>query len=340
MELNRSVLFGCLLLLSFPVFCQTSNTIFGAGYTAPAPINAAPGQILNLFVQGVGANLSSRVTAGGLPLPTVLAGISVQLTQTYSPQSVPVPLLAVRPVSTCPGGSLGSAPCGRFAEITVQIPYELVPVCQWGIQICPVTASPALSNSAQLIVSENGVAGGAIQINPVADQVHIANLCDIDMSGSAACASTPLITHADGSLISASNPAKLGEQVVIYALGLGATKPAAGTGQAGPSPAPVANVQEVNFQYEPNAGPSRGLPLQLTSCSTTPACPLTPVFAGLTPGFVGLYQVNFVIPTIANRVLACGPGITSNLTLTVIGLTSFDGAGICVAMPTSQARPS
>ena len=63
MQRNRSVLFGCLFLLSYTAFGQTSNTVFGAGYALPAPINAAPGQIPNLFVQGVGANLTGRVTA-------------------------------------------------------------------------------------------------------------------------------------------------------------------------------------------------------------------------------------------------------------------------------------
>jgi hypothetical protein len=189
-------------------------------------------------------------------------------------------------------------------------------------------------------------------LNPLADQVHVANLCDIDVAAPAGCIATPLITHADGTLISASSPAKPGEAVVIYALGLGATQPAAPTGEATPSPAPVAQtISEVNPDFQPNAGPSKGTPLFLTACSTTPICPLTPAFAGLTPGSVGLYQVNFVIPSSPQTVIACGPGITSNLTLTIVGATSFDGAGICVgtstegtgmalAIPSAQPAPS
>ena len=145
-----------------------------------------------------------------------------------------------------------------------------------------------------------------------------------------------MITHADGTLVSASNPATVGEEIVLYALGLGATNPAVPTGQATPSAAPAAFVSEVNIDNQANAAPSKGIPLSLTACSTTPTCPFTPVFAGLSPGSVGLYQVNFVIPSALQPMFACGPGIASNLTLTIVGLTSFDGAGICVAASTGE----
>jgi hypothetical protein len=329
--MRRLFVFGSLFLCLTAAFGQTSNTIFGAGYTLPAPINAAPGQILNLFVQGIGAGLTGGVAAPGLPLPTVLAGISVQLQQIYTPQSMAVPILAVRPASTCASGiSTGPSPCGRYTVVTVQIPYEMAPNCSVG---CPSAVS--LGNSVQLVVSENGVAGNAIELNPVLDAVHIANVCDIDTSASSACVPMPLITHADGSLISVFSPATPGEEVVVYALGLGATTPAAVTGQASPSPAvPTQAGFEMYFSYEANAGPSKGLPLGLTVCYRLPVCPqYTPVFSGLTPGYVGLYQVNYVIPQPAQRLPACGGGVASNLTLSVIGATSFDGAGICVANP-------
>src|SRR5437879_3707163 len=83
----RSLLFGSVLLFSSAGFGQTSNTVFGAGYSLPVPINAAPGQILNLFVQGIGAGVTQRAAATSLPLPTVLAGISVRLTQSVAPES-------------------------------------------------------------------------------------------------------------------------------------------------------------------------------------------------------------------------------------------------------------
>src|SRR5579884_3962464 len=91
-------------LITPVVIGQTGNSVVGSGYSLPAPISAAPGQILNLMVAGVGAGLSGRVAAHSLPLPYQLADISVQMTQTQSPKSVAVPILAVQPVSTCSGG--------------------------------------------------------------------------------------------------------------------------------------------------------------------------------------------------------------------------------------------
>lgn len=270
---------GYFLLFSSTAFAQTGNTVFGAGYSLPVPVNAAPGQILTLFVQGVGANLPQRVSATNLPLPTVLAGISVRLTQIFAPQSVAVPLLVVRPIFTCLEG-LADGTCSHYTAVTVQIPYELAPNCQSSIQVCP----SAISNAAQLTVSENGIPGGAIDLNPVADEVHLGNLCDVETSNSLTCPSTPLITHADGTLISMASPAEGGEEIVLWALGLGATTPSVATGEATPQPAPVAQGNfKLGLDFRPNAPPYRPV------CSTPAACPDEQgLFSGLTPGYAGL----------------------------------------------------
>jgi uncharacterized protein (TIGR03437 family) len=79
-----------------------------------------------------------------------------------------------------------------------------------------------------------------------------------------------------------THPAQAGDTIVIYAIGLGATNPSVLTGAAAPSTpqlAQVVNTPVVNFF----------LPDQ-------PAIIATPDFAGLTPGFAGLYQVNVRIP--------------------------------------------
>ena len=321
----RTLALGVMALLSTASFGQTANTVFGSSYSLPAALAAAPGQILNLQVAGVGANLTVRVAATSLPLPNMLAGITVQMTQSLSPQSVAMPILAVRPVSTCIGLPLGSAPCGHYAVVTVQIPYELVAEC-------PLCAA-AVSNVAQLVVSENGVPGGVVTLTPNFDQVHVTNACDLDTAATLPCGPAPLITHPDGSLVTTQSPAHVGEEIVIYALGLGRTTPMAQTGQASPLPAAVTqNIRGVIYNYGINLPPSQGVPAPFATCAIGTGCPAPPAFSGLTPGAAGLYQVNFVIPPSPN-IFPCGAGVVSNLTLSIVGSSSYDGAGICVEPP-------
>jgi uncharacterized protein (TIGR03437 family) len=92
-----------------------------------------------------------------------------------------------------------------------------------------------------------------------------------------------------------SHPAQVGDTLTIYAIGLGATNPAVGTNVPAPGAEPLARLTAtpvVNFGD--------------TIFGTIGA---TPSYAGLSPGSVGLYQVNVAIP----------PGVPSGLvTLTLM----------------------
>jgi uncharacterized protein (TIGR03437 family) len=81
-----------------------------------------------------------------------------------------------------------------------------------------------------------------------------------------------------------SNPVKIGDTIVIYALGLGPTSPPVPSGTASPSStlAVVPGTTKVCFGIE--------TPFFQAPCAT-------PLFVGLTPNFVGLYQVNVTIPS-------------------------------------------
>jgi uncharacterized protein (TIGR03437 family) len=81
-----------------------------------------------------------------------------------------------------------------------------------------------------------------------------------------------------------SHPAKAGDALTIYAIGLGPTSPAVVSGVAAPSAEPFARVTN-----NPQVCFGAFSPFNPGTC-------VDPLFAGLTPGFVGLYQVNVVIP--------------------------------------------
>jgi uncharacterized protein (TIGR03437 family) len=85
---------------------------------------------------------------------------------------------------------------------------------------------------------------------------------------------------ADFSLITSSHPAKPGEYVVMYLVGLGDTDPSVASGAASPGPPSLANVT-------------------VTPIVTVDSQLSTVTFAGLAPFFVGLYQIDFQVPTSA-----------------------------------------
>src|SRR5271154_5875898 len=64
----------------------------------------------------------------------------------------------------------------------------------------------------------------------------------------------------------------------------------------------------------------------------------TPLFAVLTLGYSGLYQINFVVPPVPAGLPPCASGqgpalVKTNLTVSVGGITSFDGVAFCVLVP-------
>jgi uncharacterized protein (TIGR03437 family) len=87
---------------------------------------------------------------------------------------------------------------------------------------------------------------------------------------------TLIAQHGDGTLVSNDSPAKAGEYLVAYGAGMGGTNATPASGTASPT-TPLA---------VPNDAPTLMI-------NGTPS-PL--LFAGLTPGLVGLYQLNFQVP--------------------------------------------
>jgi uncharacterized protein (TIGR03437 family) len=91
----------------------------------------------------------------------------------------------------------------------------------------------------------------------------------------------------DASIVPGSHPAHPGDTLTIYAIGLGPSSPGVLAGAPAPSSEPLSRLTQtpdVNFF---NTGAISVI--------------ATPFFAGLTPTFAGLYQVNVTIPANAPR---------------------------------------
>jgi uncharacterized protein (TIGR03437 family) len=89
------------------------------------------------------------------------------------------------------------------------------------------------------------------------------------------------VTDASYNVIDVNHPAKAGQTIVLWALGLGPTNPAVADGAAAPASPPakatVATTVELGYEFFSYAA--------------------TPSFVGLSPGSVGLYQVIVGLPS-------------------------------------------
>jgi uncharacterized protein (TIGR03437 family) len=87
------------------------------------------------------------------------------------------------------------------------------------------------------------------------------------------------IEHANGSVVTASNPAQPGETVAMFMSGLGAVFPPSPEGAPGPT-SPLSNATNTFAAY---VGPNKA----------------TIAYAGLAPYLAGVYQMNLTIPAAA-----------------------------------------
>ena len=84
-----------------------------------------------------------------------------------------------------------------------------------------------------------------------------------------------MIVHGNNTVVSAAAPAAAGEEVVIYATGLGPTSPSFETGTAA------------------NRFNTTAMTVSVTIGGQNAAV----MYSGLTQGFVGLYQVKAIVPS-------------------------------------------
>ncbi|MCS7024649.1 MAG: hypothetical protein NZV14_07590 [Bryobacteraceae bacterium] len=92
-----------------------------------------------------------------------------------------------------------------------------------------------------------------------------------------------VIVNPDGSLaIRGGTPARRGQVITIYCVGFGPTEPAVATGEGAPASEPLGRIDP-----EPRV---------ILGNAFTGATVLDPLYVGLTPNLVGLYQVNVLLP--------------------------------------------
>ncbi len=141
-----------------------------------------------------------------------------------------------------------------------------------------------------IVVSANGALTLPDQIDVVPVQLGVAAYTDGHV----------IAQHgADFSYVTASSPAKPGEVLVIYLSGMGPTNPAVKSGDPAPGAEPLARVTLAPTVMVDGENGDIG-------------------FAGLSPGFVGLYQVNFTVPSNAKNgdlnLVLIQNGVTANIT--------------------------
>jgi uncharacterized protein (TIGR03437 family) len=213
-----------------------------------------------------------------------------------------------------------SATC-IVTAITAQVPFDLA--VDYG-HLSPLAHTTTIS------ISEGGETSKSFAVLVIPQQIHILTTCDAPMMNrteaifTSTCAA--VITHADGSWVSASKPARVGELLVMYAVGLGATSPVVRAGDPSPMPPAVAAGRfTVSFAYHGADTP----PAQ-----QSPFLHPNPVFVGLTPTEAGLYNVNFFVesPPRGSAPAPCIDPDQTNLTITLFNdlSPSMDIARFCV----------
>jgi uncharacterized protein (TIGR03437 family) len=125
------------------------------------------------------------------------------------------------------------------------------------------------AGTANLVVVRQGTAGPTvnIQLAPTAPGFF-------EWNGNA-----PVAVHLDGRLVSKDAPARAGEVIILYAAGLGRTSPDTTSGRIASFAAPIAAAAQLQILLNGKAVPAGSV-----------------TYAGLAPGFAGLYQINMLVP--------------------------------------------
>jgi uncharacterized protein (TIGR03437 family) len=191
--------------------------------------------------------------------------------------------LAPNAIATIYGTDLAYSTRAAAASDVIRgaMPTELDGVQVWfNAQPCPLFyISPgqinflipyrAVAGTASIVVTRDGVAGFPVDL-----QIHDTSP-GLFLWGD----NQPVAIHLDGQLISDELPALPGEIVVIYAGGLGHTTPDITGGHLATAAFPISFGPQLQVLLDGVPCPPGGI-----------------LYAGLAPGFAGLYQINLQLP--------------------------------------------
>ncbi len=248
------------------VITITSNAANNNVVAIPVELVVAPAGVPNILTGGI-VNISTYAQEALSPGDIVAAFGSQLATSTLVAPSLPLP--------TSLGGTqvlVNGVPAPLFFVSTGQINFQV-----------PYTVSGAQLNTVQVISGASQGNTRSILVTGTAPRL----LTKYPPYGA-------IVNAADGSLTDPStvvdavfktHPAKPGDTIIIYAIGLGATTPAALAGQPANDGTPGKPLQTIPNVQVTFGGGFAGRAVTVASA-----------FTGLTPTASGLYQLNVVIP--------------------------------------------
>jgi uncharacterized protein (TIGR03437 family) len=284
-----------------PSLSLAANTATTALYSATwTPVN--PVAQLTITMQASASGLKSATTqlAGGVtdtpyPILTQNGTVNNLYPQPGAPLA-PDTIVSLYGSALAPSAMTATAPLPTALNGTsVVIGGELAPLYYVsGTQInaqLPADLSPDQQYPVLVLVSGAYSTPQSISINPATPGVERQTNGQV------------VAQHQDLSLVTPDSPAKPGEYLVIFLGGMGLTKPLVQAGVASPS-SPLASVT-------------------VPATVTVGGEPAKVQFAGLTPGLVGYYQINFQVPTDAKagslQLDITQQGVAANSSLLVVG---------------------
>ena len=152
------------------------------------------------------------------------------------------------------------------------------------------------AGAAVVQVTIDGLAGPAIALTLAA---AAPGLFQLDLQNAVA-------TEVDGTVLTPASPARPGDIVILYATGLGAVTPPAIYGQLPAAAAPLIAGANLSILLDGVAVPPGAID-----------------YAGVAPGFAGLYQINLTLPS--------STGSNPEIRLQIDGATSIPGVHLPVS---------